>query len=314
LFSCSRLEQEEFLAITEADKDEELVSNYVRLFYGLNLKLASDGIQSEIERISSSLLFSSSPEESERKVLGLVALYPHPDVYRAAMHFFQHAKKLEEVRSFAWKLFDLVPDDEEAQIVLAKIYLNSSRNIRLRENDKKDAIRVLEILWKKGKLTAKESIQYADFLENAEQYSQSFDIALSIYEDIHTDIGIKNRARTIAARTALKLGNSVVAADIIESVPSDQLDSSLALVAVELRMNTGDSEGAFEIAKTALSQDFNSTLLRHAAALANQLGKTDEIEEITRNSRDFQLYSRQPGFRREIRQLGLSGLVDEDEF
>jgi MinD-like ATPase involved in chromosome partitioning or flagellar assembly len=315
LFSCSKLEQEEFLAITEAERDEELVNNYVRLFYGLDLENASDGIQSEIERISSNLLFSSSPEESERQVLGLVALYPHPDVYRAAMHFFQHERKPEEIRSFAWKLFELMPDDDEAQSVLANSYLSpTSRSSRLRENDKKDAIRVLEPLWKKGKLTAKQSTQFAHFLEDAEQYSKSFDIAFSICEEAPSDLGIRNRARAIAARTAFKLGKRSVAAELIESLPLEQLDSSLALVAVEIRISSGDLDGAFEIAKVALVQDFSPILLRQAVSLATQLGRKDELEEATRNSREFQLFSRQPNFRREVRQLGLSGLVDEEDF
>lgn len=37
LFSCSELEENEFLAIEVPDSNKELVNNYVRLFYGLNL-------------------------------------------------------------------------------------------------------------------------------------------------------------------------------------------------------------------------------------------------------------------------------------
>lgn len=39
LFSCKNLEEEEFLAIAVTDSNKELVSNYVRLFNGLNLEL-----------------------------------------------------------------------------------------------------------------------------------------------------------------------------------------------------------------------------------------------------------------------------------
>lgn len=314
LFSCPKLEQEEFLAITQSDKDEELVSNYVRLFYGLNLKLASDGIQSEIERISSSLLFSPSPEESERKVLELVALYPHPDVYRAAMHFFQHERKFEEVTSFAWKLFDLVPDDDEAQSVLADIYLSRTRHFRFRLSDKKDATRVLGALWEKGKLNARDSTIYANLLEDLEQYSNSFEIAFSICEDMQVKNEIRNRARAIAARTALKLGRRNEAISLVESLPLEQIDNSLALLVLELRKSSGDLDGAFETAKVVLSQDLNLPLLKEAVSLANQLGRSVELEEAVRSSKEFPFYSRQSEFKREFEQLGLPDLEDEFEF
>ena len=86
LFSCPTLEQEEFIAIDNLDRDESLVSDYVRLFRGLDIDLAGVIIQSVINDAASKLLVDSE-EESQSRILELATLYPHPDSYRAAMRF-----------------------------------------------------------------------------------------------------------------------------------------------------------------------------------------------------------------------------------
>jgi MinD-like ATPase involved in chromosome partitioning or flagellar assembly len=314
LFSCSDLEREEFLAITESDKSEELVSNYVRLFYGLNLKLASDGIRAEIERISSSFLFSSSPDESERKMFELVALYPHPDVYRAAMHFFQHLRKWDEVKTFAWKLNSLMPEDDEVRSVIKNIYLSSPsfNKERLRDNEQKNAIQVIDSLWKQRKLIHKESVRYAEVLENAKQYSQSLKVAFSVYKDEEVDPSVQNRACAIAARSAVRAGKADIAEELIASLSPENFDSELGLLAVSLRENSGESEEAFELAKSILLRDYSPNLIRKAVSLAKQLERTEELVNLMRSSTTFQFYKRQPSFIREMKQLGLPELTYED--
>jgi MinD-like ATPase involved in chromosome partitioning or flagellar assembly len=56
IFSSPSLEREEFLAISSPDKDEELVNNYVRLFYGLDVLVADKNIRLAIEKTINSLL------------------------------------------------------------------------------------------------------------------------------------------------------------------------------------------------------------------------------------------------------------------
>ena len=87
LFSCPVLEREEFIAIDDLEKDEGLVTDYVRLFHGLDIELASVVIQSAIDETITRLLVD--PEEDSRdRILELATLYPHPDAYRTAMRFF----------------------------------------------------------------------------------------------------------------------------------------------------------------------------------------------------------------------------------
>ena len=50
LFSCPALESEEFLAIGEPFREEELIGDYVRLFYGLDIELATRNIESVMKR------------------------------------------------------------------------------------------------------------------------------------------------------------------------------------------------------------------------------------------------------------------------
>jgi MinD-like ATPase involved in chromosome partitioning or flagellar assembly len=58
VFSRPHLELEEYLAIESPFRDEDLVADYVRLFYGLNIAIANSNIKSEIEETVKNLLIS----------------------------------------------------------------------------------------------------------------------------------------------------------------------------------------------------------------------------------------------------------------
>jgi len=217
LFSCPALEQEEFLAISAYDKDEELVSNYVRLFYGLNIELADQNIRAEIQRISSNLL-SLTPEDSEKKILNLASMYPHPEVYRTAMRFFSLLNKQVEMKFFGLKLFELLPDDEEVQNSLARSYLDlAARSYdKMAELAKKNAVRVIEKIWAKGKLNPIESSLYAKLLVGVGQYTESIEIALHLCEDEENSDLVQYEACLTAAICALELGEEELAEKLRE--------------------------------------------------------------------------------------------------
>jgi len=259
LFSCPTLELEEFLAIANPGKEQELVADYVRLFYGLNIELADQSIQAEIERTSRKLL-SISSEESENEIVELVALYPHPEVYRAAMRFFRLVKRTDEMRNFGWKLLDFVPCDKEAQRVLAKSYLTERW---LHNDDTIDAIRAIEPLWKREELSHEEIVRYADFLEAIKRYSESLDIAFPLCTNEQLDDDTQVKACSIAVRTALKLDQPNVAAKLITSIEE-----------------TGDLNKAFEVTKQVLARGITSEFIQEKAYhLANQLNRVKELEE-----------------------------------
>jgi MinD-like ATPase involved in chromosome partitioning or flagellar assembly len=210
LFSCPMLEQEEFLAIAVPEKTEELVSNYVRLFYGLNLELADNNIRAEIQQVSSSLL-SLTPEESEKKILNLASMYPHPEVYRTAMRFFSLINKQIEMRTFAWKLAELLPDDKEVQNFLAKHYLDLAKRSydKMSELAKKNAIRAIKAFWQKGKLNYEERLLYGKLLEGVGLYKNSLEVALPLCfceNDELISASEQYQSCLIASNCAYKLG------------------------------------------------------------------------------------------------------------
>jgi MinD-like ATPase involved in chromosome partitioning or flagellar assembly len=301
LFSCPALEQEEFLAISASKIDEELVSNYVKLFYGLNLEFADKNIRAEIEQISSNLLLVS-PEESEQKILELVALYPHPEVYRTAMHFFSFVKNDQEMTNFAWKLFELLPTDEEVQNVLAKRYLALAKHYRQKFMPKmgdllrKNAIRAIEPCWKKGKLTPIEIELYSDILADAEQYSKSLEVALPLCNDEQLDAKVQVQLYLVIIRSASKLGQNEFA-------------EQLALVTVDMCQESEGSSRALEIASQLLQHYFSKTLLEKAVFIARQLNLIEELEQDLKKSGEIIKLHNQPKMIEEIRDLGLYELA-----
>ncbi len=237
LFSCPDLEQKEFIAISASNRNEELVSNYVQLFYGLNIELADQNIRTAIERISSSVLLVP-PEESEKKILELAAVYPHPAVYRTAMHFFSFAKKEREMTSFAWKLFKLIPNDEEVQNFLGKQYLsllNSGRYL-IKAPLKKDVIQLIDLLWQREKLNPKEKKLYAEFLADAKQYTKSLEVVLPLCEDEQLDYEMQIKVRLMVVKLASILGQN-------------ELAEQLALSAINLVQEVEGSSQVFYISQ-----------------------------------------------------------------
>lgn len=301
LFSCPALEQEEFLAISASQIDEELVANYVRLFYGLNLEVADKNIRAEIQQISSNLLLVP-PEESEQKILELVALYPHPEVYRTALHFFSFVKNEQEITNFGWKLFELLPNDEETQKILTKKYLDLAMRYRYKlappmsDLRRKNAIRAIEPYWKKGKLTPIGIELYADILASAEQYSKSLEVALPLCNDEQLDAKVQVQLRLVAVRSASKLGH-------------DELAEQLALTTVDMCQESEGSSRALEIASQFLQHYFSKTLLEKTVVIARQLNLVEELEEDLKKSEEIIKLHNQPKMIEEIQDLGLYELA-----
>ncbi len=297
LFSSPDLERKEFIAIIERDKDEELFSNYVRLFYGLNIELADQNIRAEIKQLSSSLLLIS-PEESEKKILELAATYPHPEAYRTAIHFFSFTRKDKEMTNFAWKLFELLPDDEEVQNVLAKRYLDfaKTRSRLMTERARTNAIRAIEPLWQRGKLNSEEIKLYAVILADAEQYSKSLEVVLSLCEDDNLDAEIQVQLRLIAVRSASKLGQ-------------DELAEKLALSAVDISQEANNSIQAFETTKELLQQYCSYALLERAVSLAEKLYRVEELEELLESSEQITKLGKESEIHKLLEVLGLHKLA-----
>src|SRR5439155_26535783 len=79
LFSCRNLEEEEFVAMLDTQKEESLVAGYTQLFQGLDVKVAQTSIREKIEQTEKGLL-SCTPSEAEARIREMVALYPDPEV------------------------------------------------------------------------------------------------------------------------------------------------------------------------------------------------------------------------------------------
>ena len=122
LFSCPGLEREEFVAMRDASKEDTLVANYIQLFQGLDVEIAQENISKEIARAEEGIL-ACPKKDAEARIRELVALYPHPEVYRRAMRFFDFREHPEESFSFGLRLLDLVPDDAEAQSNVTRFLL-----------------------------------------------------------------------------------------------------------------------------------------------------------------------------------------------
>ncbi|MEH2275023.1 MAG: AAA family ATPase [Nostoc sp.] len=305
LFSYPSLEMEEFLAIAIPDSHKELVTNYVKLFYGLNLELSSENIKLEIEQIGTQLLSVSSLEKLENNVLELVALYPHPEVYRAAMRFFRLRQRPQEIRNFGWELLNLLPTDEEAQQILTESYLAERK---LDKRDKKRAVRIIDPVWLRGELKPEQSIRYADILDDLEQYAKSLDIVLPLCDDENLDNNTQIQAKLIASQTALKLGQSEIAAKYILDIPPKQLGGSLIILAIETLRDSEDFDGAFEYAKQFIRREYNPTVIEQAARLAYQLDRVKELEDAIRSLAKLRML-KQESFYQHLKDCGLSELA-----
>ena len=311
LFSCPALESEEFLAIGEPFREEELIGDYVRLFYGLDIELATRNIESVIEEATSSLL-TSTPDDAENRMLELSAFYPHPDAYRAVMRYFRLVDKPKEMRKFGARLLDLSPGDSEAHRVLANSYLEEYAEEReLSPTELTDAARAIKPVWEDGDLTADESILLASILEDLNRFDESLNVALELSDEENQASEAQVEAHIIAARSSLQLGRRELAGQLLANVPKDRLRGTLGLFAIEVQKEADGAEAAFDLAKEVLSQDFNWQALESAADLARQLNRVNDLEEVIRESDGIRRLSVRRGVRSrsglvaELRRLGL---------
>lgn len=290
LFSCPSLETEEFVAMLDTQKEESLNASYIKLFQGLDVEVAHESIQEEIERTEKGLL-SCSASEAESRIREMVALFPVPEVYRRAMRFFELRRRPDEASMFGVRLLDFLPDDKEAQLQVARFVLSSDISIpgglfgrahrRSHESmDVRTMVATAERAYATGELTVKERVRLADLLEDMDDHAKSFQIANECLEfEEFDDPEVRSNAMGIAARMAMRLGKSEEAAKLVAAIPVSRLRGGLASVAVQLKLDAGDKDGAFELAKDVLSREFIPGIIANAAELARQLGRQRELEE-----------------------------------
>lgn len=322
LFSCRNLEQEEFVAMLDTQKEEGLVASYIQLFRGLDVEIAQTSIREIIEQAERGLL-SCSAAEAEARIREMVALYPDPEVYRRAMRFFELTRRSEEAALFALRLLDLVPNDEEAQMQVAKVVLQEDFRIhegatkrshhRLRKaTDIRRLFSIAECAYKTGKLSIQESIRLADILEDMDEWTKSFDIAMECLKS--EEIGNADDriwATGVAARTAMKLGKKDEATKLIAGIPVSRLGSVLGNVAIQLKLESGDKEGAFKLAKVIISKDFVPGVMPTLLQLAHDLGRQSEVRELMKVNPELEMHViHDSEFRWELQRLGF----DLEEF
>lgn len=322
LFSCPALEQEEFVAMLSAEKDDALVANYIQLFQGLDVDLAQESIRQEIARTEQGLL-SCSEDEAESSIREMASLYPHPEVYRRAMRFFNLRRKYDDASLFGMKLLDFAPDDQEAMLHVTRFFLQGDHPSSFRGMDRLprklasqfDARRFVAIakrVFDYGHLGTNECVRLADVLEDFGDHAKSYEIAMScLAKNQFADREAQYAAQAIAARSAMKLGKKSEAAELVAKIPVSRLKGSLATTALQIRMEAGEKEQAFEIAKLVLVHDITSVVLKSAVALANELNKREEFEEAIRNSKDLDYLLSSPEIMWELEQYGYESLVAE---
>jgi MinD-like ATPase involved in chromosome partitioning or flagellar assembly len=315
LFSCSGLERDEFVAMLETQKEPSLVASYVQLFQGLKLDVAQESIKEEIERTEKGLL-SFSPQEAESRIREMVALFPHPEVYRRAMRFFELTRHREEASAFALRLLDLVPDDVEAQVQVAHFILQNDvsvrhalfgrPNARLSDGtDPRHLVAIAERVYVAGKLSKQQKVRLADLLEDLGEHAKSFQIAKMCLESEEIeDPELRATAMAIAARTAMKLGKKDEATKLVSGIPIGRLGHGLASVAIDLKLDAGDKEGAFDVAKTILMRDLVPEIIGTAVKLANDLGRRSEFEELLRMHPEFETVAMHPEIIWELERSG----------
>ena len=321
LFSCRNLEQEEFVAMLDTQKEEGLVASYIQLFQGLDVKVAQTSIREKIEQAEKGLL-SCSPAEAEARIREMVALYPDPEVYRRAMRFFELTRRSEEAALFALRLLDLLPYDEEAQTQVAKVVLHEdfrSREVpgkrshqRLRKAaDIKRLVSIADSTYRNGKLTIQERVRLADILEDVENWPKSFEVAMKCLESEEiTNADVRIAATGIAARTAMRLGKKEEATKLITGIPVSRLGGGLGQVAIQLKLESGEKEAAFQLAKAILSRDFVPGLMPTILQLGQELHRESEVQELMRTNPELEMrISHDPEFRWELQRFGFD--VDE---
>jgi len=301
LFSCPELEQDEFVAMLDTRKEESLVSNYVQLFQGLKVDVAQKNIKDEIERTESGLL-SFTPEEADARIREMAALYPHTDVYRRAMRYFILRRRADEASLFALRLLELIPQDSEAHLQVARFVLQEEFRIsqgefhlpprsfatragrRLMEMlDAQRLVSILQHAYETGQLTITEKIKLADILEDLDKPEVSFVIVKKCLDTGEVDDPeLRVKALGIAARTAMELGKKEEASQFVSELPVNSLRGGLAILAIQLKIDNDDKKGAYEVAKMILSRDLYPPVIETAVRLADELGRRKELEHLIR--------------------------------
>jgi MinD-like ATPase involved in chromosome partitioning or flagellar assembly len=210
LFSCPALELNEFLAISKPDTNEELVNNYVTLFYALDLEIAKDKIIAEIENVTRRIL-RLSPKEAEQSIIQLATFYPHVEAYRAAMYFFRLKDDLKNSGYFAEKILNILPNDIESQTILAKDYLRKAQFMRDNQIFVKKAINVIDSVNQKNQLTHKEIYDYATFLMATKNYKQALKVILNLAENDRVIDYMRRDSYLIASQCAHELQDVTLA-------------------------------------------------------------------------------------------------------
>jgi MinD-like ATPase involved in chromosome partitioning or flagellar assembly len=316
LFSCPGLEQEEFVAMLDTGKEDTLVANYIQLFQGLDVQIAQESIGKEIARTEQGLL-SCAPSEAEARIREMVVLYPHPEVYRRAMRFFDLTRRPEEAFPFGLRLLDLVSDDAEAQLNVARFVLHGDvglrhgfqGRVRGRLADSAEIHRLTSIAeraYGTGQLSVPEKIRLADLLEDMGEHARSFQIAKRSLDSAEIeDSELRLRAIGIAARTAMKIGKPEEAARLVADIPPSRLGGGLANVALQLRIDAGDKEGAFELAKTILARSLVPGVIEKAVGLSQELGRRSELDETIRSNPELErMAAANPEILRELERHG----------
>ena len=86
----------------------------------------------------------------------------------------------------------------------------------------------------------------------------------------------------------MKLGKKDEAAKLIFGIPPNRLGVGLAIVAIQLKRENGDAEGAFQIGRAILSRDLAPGLMPTILELARELGRQDELLELMRRIPSFE--------------------------
>ncbi|CAD5918405.1 ATPase involved in chromosome partitioning-like protein (Modular protein) [Planktothrix tepida] len=302
LFSSSLLEQNEFLALVSSNKDEELLKNYVSLFYGLNIELADKNIREQVENISKSLL-SLPPQETEKRILEIAAMYPHPEVYRTAMRFFYFTKNEEAWINYGFKMVDLIPNDEEADNLLtnklSEILSNiSDKNKMETRKDKKlieNVLKFVEKRWIQGKLEPEKIEIFASFLADIGNYKKSLELVLPLCNRVQLDDITHIYIRLTAVKAASK-----------DNQP--ELAEKLSLVALSL---CKDKLEICYVSQEIFKYFYSKPVLQIAVDLAYKFDGIDDLVEVLQDAEYLQKLSRdQPTLYEDMNKLKLHKLAD----
>jgi hypothetical protein len=216
------------------------------------------------------------------------------------MRFFELTRRSDEASLFGVRLLDLMPDDREAQLQIARFVLNSDVSIRhgflgRRQRrlsgavDVPQLVTIAERAYSTGQLAVEEKVRLADLLEDMEEYAKSYQVAKECLEcEEFDDPDVRSNAIGIAARTAMKLGKNEDAAELVAAIPVSRLRGGLANVAIQLKIQADDKDGAFELAKEVLSRDLVPGVVGNAAELAQELGRKAELEEVILMNPEFE--------------------------